>query len=49
MSSSSEKKKNLFKTEADVENWIINPLVNPINGTPLLPTSDQYYDFYYNC
>ena len=43
---SSVKLYKTFKTAADVENWIINPLVNPINGTPLLPTSDQYYDFY---
>jgi len=35
-----------FKTVTDVENWIANPLVNPINGKPLLPTSDEYYDFY---
>ena len=46
MSSSSEKKKNLFKTEADVENWIINPLVNPINGKQLSPMSKEYYEFY---
>jgi hypothetical protein len=43
---SSVKLYKTFKTVADVEDWIINPLVNPIDGTPLSPTSDQYYDFY---
>jgi hypothetical protein len=43
---SSVKLYKTFKTVADVEDWIINPLVNPINGTPLSPTSDLYYDFY---
>jgi hypothetical protein len=36
-----------FKTVEDVERWIINPEVNPINGTILNPISDKYYDFYF--
>ena len=36
-----------FKTTEDVERWIINPEVNPINGTILNPMSDEYYDFYF--
>ena len=36
-----------FKNVEDVERWIINPEVNPINGTILNPISDEYYDFYF--
>jgi len=37
-----------FKTVEDVDRWIINPEVNPINGTILNLMSNEYYDFYFN-
>jgi hypothetical protein len=37
-----------FKTADDVERWIINPEVNPINGSILNPMGDKYYGFYFN-
>jgi hypothetical protein len=36
-----------FKNVEDVERWIINPKVNPINGSILNPMGDKYYDFYF--
>ena len=36
-----------FKNVEDVERWIINPEVNPINGTYLNTMSYEYYDFYF--
>jgi hypothetical protein len=36
-----------FKSAEDVERWIINPEVNPINGTSLPAMSYEYFDIYF--
>jgi hypothetical protein len=37
--------KSFTKIE-DIERWISNPEINPYDGTPLLPSSDIYYNIY---